>query len=111
MDNKELKSTKKNLTRTQRTLVGAMKVLTQFPQRIERVQLVISVASDNQKTAGTRAMYSASGLSLMTGCFGGLWAQGVFFDCGAPSPLSRHHFVPIYPMPRVPPEAIATSPT
>ena len=95
-----------------------MKVLTQFPQRIGRVQLVISVASDIQKTAGTRAMYSASGLSLMTECFGGLWAQGVFyatnfyvFHCGAPSSLSRHHLVPIYPVSRVPPEAIATPST
>ena len=95
-----------------------MKVLTQFPQRIERVQLVISVASDDQKTAGTRAMYSASGLSLMTGCFGGLWAQGVFFatyfnvfHCGTPSSLSRYRLVPLYPVSRVPPEAITTPST
>ena len=112
MDNKELKSTKKGLDKgVTNTCWSHEDPYAISPKGSDKCNRYVSVARNNLETVGTEAMYSTSGLSLMTGCFGGLWAQGVFFDCGAPSPLSRHHLVPIYPVSRVPPEAIATSPT
>ena len=100
MDNKELKSTKKGLdTGVTNTCWSHEDPYAISPKGSDKCNRYISVARDNPKTVGTRAMYSTSGLSFMTGCFGGLWDQGGTFDSGTPSTLTRILFVPVYPVP------------